>query len=568
METLRNFVRTLGPVRLAVLGGVTVALAAFFVWIVAKSSAPQHALLYSDLDLAEAGKIATQLEASGIPYDVRNGGTAVFVPVEQVGRVRVALAEKGLPAGGSVGFEIFDTTSALGSTSFQQNVNLTRALEGELARTIRSIDSVKSARVHLVLPRQETFSRDKKEASASVLLQMRGRGRLSPSQVAAVQQLVASAVPGLSANHISIIDGQGTLLSEDLRSDDVSAAAARTEQRRRQVETHLSSTVEQLLERIVGPGRVRAEISADMDFDRINTSEEIFNPDGQVVRSTQSVQQNNSNRDSQTDQSVSVSTNLPDAKQDGGAASGSSSSESRNEETVNYEISKKVINHVREAGVIRRLSVAVLVDGTYVNAADGARTYQARSAEELEQLANLVRGATGYDAARGDKVDVISMRFAEPEVIPEDPGSGLLGLEKSDLIRLGEYLALVVLALLVLLLVIKPIISKAIEVAPAPAARPDGGLLGGPAAHLAIAGPDGSLAAAQAGMALTAAGGAAGAGGAVAAGGDDGVPDEMINLDRIEGRVKASSLKRVGAIVERHPEESLAIVRNWLHSDN
>jgi flagellar M-ring protein FliF len=199
METLNNFVRTLGPVRLAVIGGVMFALAGFFVWIFAQASAPRMSLLYGDLEMAEAAKIVAQLEATGVPYELGSGGAAVFVPADRVARTRVAMAEQGLPAGGSLGYEIFDHADVLGSTTFQQNVNLVRALEGELSRTIRAIDQVKAARVHLVLAKRETFSREKPEASASVMLQMRGRSRLSPAQVAAVQQLVASAVPSLSA---------------------------------------------------------------------------------------------------------------------------------------------------------------------------------------------------------------------------------------------------------------------------------------------------------------------------------------------------------------------------------
>ena len=352
METLRNFVRTLGAVRLTVLGGVAFALIGFFVWIIARASVPQQALLYGDLDMADAARVVSQLEASAIPYHLGNGGTSVYVAADQVARTRVALAEHGLPSGGSVGYEIFDAGESLGTTNFQQNLNLVRALEGELGRTIRSIDTVKAARVHLVLPRRELFSREKPEASASVLLQMRGRMRLTPAQVTAVQHLIASAVSGLTPSRISIVDGQGTLLTEGTDgSDAVALAAGKADQRRRELENHLSRTVEQLLERIVGAGKVRAEVSADIDFDRINTSEEIFDPDGQVVRSTQSVEQKGSNTDGRGSPPVSVATNLPDANlAPAGAGAGSSSSENRSEETVNYEISKKVVNHVREAG--------------------------------------------------------------------------------------------------------------------------------------------------------------------------------------------------------------------------
>ena len=198
METLRKFVSTLGPARLAVLAGVALALAGFFIWIITHTATPPQALLYGDLDMADAARVVSQLEASNTPYRLESGGADVYIAADQVARTRVRLAEQGLPSGGSVGYEIFNSGESLGTTNFQQNINLVRALEGELGRTIRSIDTVKAARVHLVLPRRELFSREKPQASASVLLQMRGRSRLTAAQVVAVQHLIASAVSGLA----------------------------------------------------------------------------------------------------------------------------------------------------------------------------------------------------------------------------------------------------------------------------------------------------------------------------------------------------------------------------------
>ncbi len=248
------------------------------------------------------------------PYRLESGGADVYIAADQVARTRVRLAEQGLPSGGSVGYEIFDSGDSLGTTNFQQNINLVRALEGELGRTIRSIDTVKAARVHLVLPRRELFSREKPEASASVLLQMRGRSRLTAAQVVAVQHLIASAVSGLAPSRISIVDGQGTLLTEDQEGgDEVALAAGKADQRRREIQNYLSRSVEQLLERIVGPGKVRTEVSADIDFDRINTSEEISTPTGRS-----SARRSRSNRSGPTAMGrgatpVSVASNLPDA---------------------------------------------------------------------------------------------------------------------------------------------------------------------------------------------------------------------------------------------------------------
>ena len=542
MESLRVFVRTLGPVRLAVLGGVAVLLAGFFVWMIARAAQPPMALLFGDLDINEAAKITAQLDAARVPYQLSAGGSSILVATDQVARTRMTLAEQGLPSGGSIGYEIFDGSNALGSTNFQQNINLVRALEGELSRTIRGIADVKAARVHLVLPQRELFSREKPQASASVLLQMRGRNRLTPTQVAAIQQLIASAVPSLTAGRISIVDNMGTLLSEGNEGGDpVTSAAGKADQRRRSLEAHLSQTVEQLVERTVGPGKVRAEVSVEMDFDRIDSSEEIFDPEGQVVRSTQTVDQSNSNRQPGSASAVSVASNLPDGPQASPQAADSElNAEKRSEETVNYEISKKVINHVREAGVVKHLSVAVLVDGMTVTDDQGQKIYQPRSADELQQLTTLIRGAVGYNAERGDKVEVVSMRFADAD-LPEVPASAsFLGLEKQDLFKLAEYGALLLLAVLALLLVVRPIVARVVDTVALSPTPPQPDLLAAPPANPALTGP---VAESENGL------------------------EEMIDISRVEGRVKASSVKRVSEIVEKHPEESLAILRSWMHSE-
>lgn len=556
MQKLSGLLRTFGAIRLAAIAAVVLLLGSAFAWVILRSDDAKLALLYGELEPTDAAGIVQQLEAANVPYRLSADGRSLFAPEDQVARLRVTMAEQGLPTGGSLGYELFDRTDALGSTSFLQNVNLVRALEGELARTMRSIQHVKSARVHLVIPRRDLFSRDRQEASASVLLQMRGSARLTPPQVSAVQHIIASAVPGLAAGRISIVDGQGTLLSGRGGDGDAAGAAAGgpADERRRQLEERLARTIDQLLERTLGAGKVRAEVSAEMDFDRINSSEEIFNPDGQVVRSTQTVDAKSASTDSGPGAPVGVAANLPDANVPVGQAA-AGSSEQRSEETVNYEISKKVINHVREAGVVRRLSVAVLVDGTYAAAADGTRAYQPRSAEELEQLASLVRNAVGYSKERGDIVDVVNMRFAEPEPADADEGEeadGLFGLDRSDLIRIAQSLAVLIFAILVLLLVVRPLIVRTtVAGAAAAVSAPGVKQVASDASPPALPSPAGKLPVPR------------------GAAGEAAEPTEdMISVENIEGQLKASTLRRFGDVVDRYPEESLAILRSWLHSDD
>ena len=297
MGAFLQMLRNLGPLRLAVMGGLLVGLLIFFTFLTTQLASPQMALLFGDLEIEDSSRIVSELEGMGVPFEIRQNGRQIHVPAEQALRLRLSLAQEGLPSGGSMGYEIFDRSDSLGTTNFVQNVNLVRALEGELARTIRSIQVVKSARVHLVLPRRELFSRERREPSASVILGMRGSIRLGPEQVTAIQHLVAAAVPDLSPGRISIVDDRGSLLARGFE-DKLGAGTlgADSDERRRAYELRLSRTIEELLEKTVGFGNVRAEVSAEMDFDRINTAEETFDPDGQVVRSTQTIEETVSSR--------------------------------------------------------------------------------------------------------------------------------------------------------------------------------------------------------------------------------------------------------------------------------
>ncbi|HEC91075.1 MAG TPA: flagellar M-ring protein FliF [Alphaproteobacteria bacterium] len=542
--------RNLGPVRLAIMGVVLVGLAGFFIFLTSRLNTGGMELLYADLDQTDSTRITTQLQSQGVKYELKSGGSQIMVPSDQVGPIRLSLASQGLPSGGTVGYEIFDKAESLGTTNFMQNINLVRALEGELSRTISSIASVRSARVHLVMPRRQLFSREKQQPSASIVLRMAGAVRLNKEQIAAIQYVVAAAVPELTPDRISIIDTRGSLLARGFDSNGPAALAAKDDEQRIALEQRLGRTIEDLLGKTVGLGKVRAEVQADMNFDRVSTSEEQYNPDGQVVRSTQSSEQSNKSNDSESSSPVSVATNLPDATAGNGGGPASSSTENSTNETVNYEISKKVINSVRKTGTIKRLSVAVLVDGTYSEDKQGKRTYKPRPQDEMELLATLVRSAIGFNADRGDSVDVINMRFAPIEITGEKLKL-FFGLEKKDLLRMAEILVLSIVAILVILLVVRPLVSRAFEAIPAGVAAlgEEGRLLAGQAGATALAGPGGIPAPAGAPK-------------------EASQYDELIDIDRIEGQVKASSVKKVGEIVEKHPAEALSIVRSWLYQEN
>lgn len=537
VDTMKN----LGPQRLAVVGGVILALVAFFIYLMTRIGTPQMELLYSNLNTDDSRQIVDILSKDQIPYDTADNGREIFVPSDQVGPMRLKIAENGLPTGASVGYEVFDQSDALSATNFQQNVNLVRALEGELSRTVRSLENVKAARVHLVLPRRELFSRERNEPSASVVLRMLSGERLKKEQVAAIQHMVASAVPELKPEKISIVDEKGTLLARGFEDPNGLDKAQEIERQRLEKEEEIARRVEGLIERSVGFGKVRAEVRAEMDFSRETSVEEIFDPEGQVVRSTQTNEESAESNESENDLAVTVGNNLPDAQQGGGATAGSR--ESRVQETVNYEISKRVVNRVRETAVVNRLSVAVLVDGVYTTAEDGSVNYEPRNEEEMQKIASLVQSAIGFEEGR-DTVEVINMRFAQIEEIDNTPEIVFWIFTKEELMRYAEMVVLSLVALLVILLVVRPLIKRVFEqqAAAEAAALAE-------AEQAALAGPGGVPVPSDAQAE------------------EEESFEELIDIDRVEGRVKASSVKKVGEIVDKHPEEALAIVRNWMYQE-
>ncbi|WP_193371033.1 flagellar basal-body MS-ring/collar protein FliF [Pelagibius marinus] len=564
MNSLFETLKSLGPARLGMMAAVAAGIIAFFIYLTSRLASPEMSLLYADLDTQDSGQIIARLEQMNVPYRIGEEGGKIFVPQDQVGRTRVVMAEDGLPSGGSIGYEIFDRSEGLGTTNFVQNINHVRALEGELARTIRSVSSVKQARVHLVLPRRELFSRNRQEPSASIVLMLGGNRTLDGQQVSSIQHLVAAAVPGLKPAMVSIIDDQGNLLARGTEEGNVSQTAGRAEEMRVGYESRLVRTIEEMLARSLGPGNVRAQVSAEMDFDRITENAEIFDPDGQVVRSTQVVEEQATNQDG-APAGVTVGNNLPDALPELDTGSGSQSQTSRTEETVNYEITKTVKTHIREAGMVRRLSVAVMVNGKTVQDAEGNPTYEPRNAEELEKITALVRSAVGYDEGRGDTIEVVEMPFIEVAGADGTLEENLFGLTKADLMRIAELLVLGVVAVLVLLLVVRPLLGRLLEVDEesltegGPALLPDG------SPQPALIGPDGReipRLPGDPGTVVATRVGEEGGGKNIAS-----EIDQMIDLNQVEGRVRASSVKKIGEIIEKHPEEAVSIIRGWLHAD-
>ena len=556
MNGLIQLFNRLGLQRLAAMAVVAVLMLGFFGFLIMRASTPQMAPLYTGLSFEDSSAIVDELQKQNIPNEIRGDGDTILVPRDQITSIRMQLAENGLPTKGQVGYEIFDQQSTLGATSFVQNLNNVRALEGELARTISSLARIKSTRVHLVLPERALFSRDKKDPTASIVLAV--RGQLSNEEVRAIQHLVSSAVEGLTPNRVTIADDAGNLLAAGVGDDnDSSVLAGEADERKTGVENRLRTSIEALLANVVGDGRARVEVSADLDLTHITKTATTFDPNGQVVRSTQTESLANNSTDSTNNSGqVSTSTQLPGANTAASSApSGSTQQGSTDKETTNYEISNTSQTEMTDPGAIKRLSVAVLVDGTYTTDPSGNSTYAPRDQAVLDQIKSLVQSAIGFDANRGDQITVANLQFAQGPT-PSVAGTsspGLFDFTRDDLINGAEMVVTLIIALALVFFVMRPLLKRVLSPENQPLALPVSAEVGVPAP----AAP-GSLAA------------SAGATGTEMIVDDGMAPPPMIPAwmkdAKSQGAAQAQTLKTVGSLVQENPKQAALIVRDWLSS--
>ena len=578
MQGFFDFVKSLGAARMAAMAAVTLGLIGFFSFLMIQMTTPTMVPLFTDLSVEDSSAIVKDLERQAIAYELKNDGAIVLVSKDKVARLRMKLAEGGLPKGGGVGYEIFDKTEALGATSFIQNINHLRALEGELARTIRSIDRVEAARVHLVLPDRPLFSRDKLEATASIVLKV--RGTLEPQQVRAIRHLVATAVNGMKPERVSVIDETGKLLADGAAADN---AEGNADERKSAFESRLRNQVEAIVSSVVGPGHARVQLTADFDLNRITETTDKFDPDSRVLRSSQTREEQSSTNDGKDSGQVSVGSELPGSNKPAEGSTGSREQNKKTEEIVNYEISRTTKTEVIEASRIKRVSAAVLVDGNYTKNDKGEMVYAPRPKEEIDRIAALVRSAIGFDAKRGDQVEVVNLRFAEtaPVSVGEPAGwMSYLQFSKDDIMGAAEKGVMALLGLIVLITVVRPLVRRIVT--------PEGaeGLAAGVAGAAGTAGVAGAIGVQSAGgvNVVQGAGGmtiSGGAGGSITntgganisiAGGDEAVTisnrtSAMIDVAKVQGQVHAQSVQKVGELTENNPHEAVSIIRNWLHED-
>jgi flagellar M-ring protein FliF len=406
--------------------------------------------LFTNLSTEDASAIVQALRAEKVVFEIDDGGHAILVPAERLYELRLALAGRGLPAGGGVGFEIFDKQT-LGQTDFLQRLNYQRALQGELGRTVAGLGGVESARVHLALPERSLFVTEDRKPSASVVVKLAPGRTLSHGQIDGIVHLVAASVEGLATDAVTVVDEGGRILTPDTRDAEAGGAAGGVLEYKRNVERATEERVESMLGAVVGREKAIARVAATLDFARVERTEETYDPDKAAVRTAHTTKEQTSGARAGAGGPPGVQSNLTNEP---GAAEGGAAKSERKDESSSYEISKVVSHTIAPVGVVKLLSVAVLIDGTYKEEG-GKRTFTPRPQEELDRLKELVKSAIGLDEGRGDKIEFASVAFqSEPPGVSE----GALGVVWRWAPSVLPRLLGVVFAIAMLLWVVRPLI--------------------------------------------------------------------------------------------------------------
>lgn len=527
--------------RLAAVLGVAAGVAAVLVAMMLRVGQAPDALLYSNLDLKEAADITSSLDQAGIKYKSRGDGSTIMVNRDDVGTARMMVAGKGLVTQGSVGYELFDNQSVLGQTEFQQNLNEKRALEGELARNILSFRGISSAKVLIAMPRRELFQTAGAEPTASVVVGVGGRA-LTADQVQAIRNVVASAVSGMKPEKVTVTDTSNRTLAAG--SDSTGFSTASAQDAKASTEAQLQARIKDIVEGVVGVGAARVVVTADIDHSRSTTQEQKYDPDGQVVRSTSSNGSQATDTTGVPDGGATATNNIPGGTPPATTPAGSTKTD--NNETTNYEISNTTTTTVKEPGEVKKLAVSVVVDDVRKPAADGKGpdTFTPRTPAQIEQIKALVAAAVGIDTTRGDLIEVRNIGFTHDVAGAggTEAGSPLFDFDKNDIMRGVELLVLLITAVLMFFFVVRPLLKTA------------SGATGGGAGSQTMIGPDGQrVTVLETNM----------VGAPLLPGASE--MDQRIDIARIEGQVKASSIKKVAEFVDSHPEEATSILRGWVH---
>lgn len=540
MDKVLEIIKRFGVMKVALIGSFSLALLIILLTLYFQITGTAKVLLYGNLEPKVAGEIITKLEGQGIAYELRGDGTQILVNSDIAPKLRMLFAQEGLPASGVIGYEIFDKGDSLSTTAFTQDINYIRALEGELTKSIISLDSVSGARVHLVIPKREPFQREQKTPSASVILKTRGTDSLSRQQIGAIRQLVSASVPGLDSSKVAVIDQNGRLLAKSEDGDDTQNINNSINEHRVLLEEKLSHTVESLVERTVGAGKVRARVSVDLDLDRITESSELYDPESQVIRSTQVISDVNQELQSEG-KPLTVRNAVPGAPATPADDSGVKNKSNKNQEIVNYEISKTVRQYIKESGDIKRLSIAVMVDGVR-NTEDGTNTYTPRTAEELENIKTLVKSALGFQQDRGDEIQVINLPFVNDAIQENEGIDWTMGITKHDIFKLIELAVFLGIGLLIIFVILKPFVSLLITNKQPQISQKDAAQNSNESAEAQTAENN----------ALT----------------EEATrqkPQDAIKLKNVSGLVQSDTVDTIYSLLEDYPQQAARVVNTWLN---
>jgi len=434
---------------LILVGGAIASLVFMFSW----AQKPDLQILYSNISEVDSGLMIQKLKELKVPYKVEGGG--IYVPADKVYELRLQLAAQGLPQGGGIGFEIFDKTN-FGTSDFVQKLNFRRALQGELSRTIQSLAEIESCRVHLAVPEKNLFVEKESKPSASVMVKLKTGRSLTPNQVQGIVHLVSSSVEGLGPQEVTVIDNRGGMLTRPVQEDHVQLSNNQLELQR-SYEKEIENSVIKILEPVVGKDKVRAKAFATLDFTRTEKTEEKFDPNSQVVRSEQKNNEKSVSPSTMNSGVPGTPSNLPN-KKPVPVASSTGGSTQKQSEVVNYEVSKVVSRVISPSQELKRLSMAIVVDGTYtLPQGSKVKKYTARTDEELKRFEELVKKAVGFSQDRGDEVRVVNMPFevVSTEELPE---------AKRDywpiLLSAARYLGPILAFMLIFLFVFKPLTKE------------------------------------------------------------------------------------------------------------
>ncbi len=434
-------------------GLVVVGVLAGFTALFLLINTPTYKVLYTDLDQKDAGEIVQWLKKKGISYKVTQGGSTIKVPEDKVYDIRLSLASQGLPRGSTVGFEIFDKSS-LGTTDFVQQVNYQRALQGELEKTIARFPQVKTVRVHIAKPKDSLFVGQRQEPSASIVLELKRGQELSQNQVLGIVHLVASAVPRLKKDNVTVVDTTGNVLYEAKMQlkDPLKAKASLQFTYRKRLEDYFKHKIQTMLEDALGPQKAVVRVSAEVDFNQVKTNEDRYDPDSIAIRSEEKLEE--LEKPSQQGGIPGVKGGLANKLQGNLGQQGGEFLKRKKKDIANYEITRIQREILGSVGSLKRLSVAVMVDGKYRNE-KGKTIYEPRSPEELTNLTQIVKAAMGYSEDRGDEVSVVNVAFS-----PVTEKKGMVAKALDIFTKLIRPMANLILALIFIFVILRPLLNR------------------------------------------------------------------------------------------------------------